>query len=191
MTTATSGVLARFPWLFPIRNSVRVTGPLPSLVLRAEDMWQKRKPMSSKETLLTLHLANGFEAVIGYECQERSNHPFSHSYNAGEVLQCRQHGEKMHREPLANFCLLHQQAYDCAPPCTKTGVQGCTVNSVCVYYCRTYYKAVRGGGKHGYREFRNAESRFSQLLYHGQTLVLQKLTESSPKFGIPIEIRRP
>ena len=23
------------------------------------------------------HLANGFEAVIGYECQERSNHPFS------------------------------------------------------------------------------------------------------------------
>ena len=34
-------------------------------------------------------LANGFEAVIGYECQERSNHPFSHSYNAGEVLQCR------------------------------------------------------------------------------------------------------
>ena len=31
------------------------------------------------------HLANGFEAVIGYECQERSNHPFSHSYNAGKV----------------------------------------------------------------------------------------------------------
>ena len=28
------------------------------------------------------HLANGFEAVIGYECQERSNHPFSHSYDA-------------------------------------------------------------------------------------------------------------
>jgi hypothetical protein len=24
------------------------------------------------------HLANSFEAVIGYECQERSNHPFSH-----------------------------------------------------------------------------------------------------------------
>ena len=24
------------------------------------------------------HLANGFEAVIGYECQERSNPPFSH-----------------------------------------------------------------------------------------------------------------
>ena len=38
-------------------------------------------------------------------------------------------------------------------------------------------------------EFRNAESRFSQLLYHGQTLVVQKLTESKfgiPKFGIPI-----
>jgi len=34
-------------------------------------------------------------------------------------------------------------------------------------------------------------SRFSQLLYHGQTLVVQKLTESKfgiPKFGIPIEI---
>ena len=28
------------------------------------------------------HLANGFESVIGYECQERSNHPFSHSYDA-------------------------------------------------------------------------------------------------------------
>ena len=28
------------------------------------------------------HLAKGFEAVIGYECQERSNHPFSHSYDA-------------------------------------------------------------------------------------------------------------
>ena len=27
-----------------------------------------------------------------YECQERSNHPFSHSYNAGKVLQCRQVG---------------------------------------------------------------------------------------------------
>jgi len=28
-------------WLLPIRNSLRVTGPLPSLVLRAdsEDMW--------------------------------------------------------------------------------------------------------------------------------------------------------
>ena len=25
-------------------------------------------------------LANGFEAVIGYECQERSNPPFSQSY---------------------------------------------------------------------------------------------------------------
>ncbi len=48
MTTATSGVLARFPWLLPIRNSLRVTGPLQSLVLRAEDMWRKRKPMSSK-----------------------------------------------------------------------------------------------------------------------------------------------
>ena len=36
------------------------------------------------------HLANGFEAVIGNECQERSNHPFSHSYdvyNACKVLQ--------------------------------------------------------------------------------------------------------
>ena len=27
-------------------------------------------------------LANGFEAVIGYECQERSNHPFSPSDDA-------------------------------------------------------------------------------------------------------------
>ena len=41
-------------------------------------------------------------------------------------------------------------------------------------------------------EFRNAEFRFSQLLYQGQTLVVHKLTESKfgiPKFGIPIEIR--
>jgi len=42
------------------------------------------------------YLANGFEAVIGYEWQERSNHPFSHSYDAykscewvGGSLQCR------------------------------------------------------------------------------------------------------
>ena len=33
------------------------------------------------------HLANEFEAVIGYECQERSNHPFSHSYDAYKYMQ--------------------------------------------------------------------------------------------------------
>ena len=36
------------------------------------------------------HLANGFEGVIRYECQERSNHPFPHSYdtnNTCKVLQ--------------------------------------------------------------------------------------------------------
>jgi hypothetical protein len=32
------------------------------------------------------HLPDGFEAVISYEWQERSNHPFSHSYNAGKVF---------------------------------------------------------------------------------------------------------
>ena len=35
-------------------------------------------------------LANGFEAVIGYEYQERSNPPFSHSdntYNTCNLLQ--------------------------------------------------------------------------------------------------------
>jgi hypothetical protein len=40
-------------------------------------------------------------------------------------------------------------------------------------------------------EFRNAEFRFSQRMYQGQTLVVHKLTESKfgiPKFGIPIEI---
>ena len=31
------------------------------------------------------HLANGFEAVIGYECQERSNPPFSHADDACKV----------------------------------------------------------------------------------------------------------
>ena len=42
------------------------------------------------DTIDPFHLANGFEDVIGYECQERSNHPFSHSYdayNAYKVLQ--------------------------------------------------------------------------------------------------------
>ena len=34
------------------------------------------------------HLANGFEAVIGYECQERSNHPFSHSYDTYSHARC-------------------------------------------------------------------------------------------------------
>ncbi len=33
------------------------------------------------DTIDPFHLANGFEAVIGYECQERSNLPFSHSYD--------------------------------------------------------------------------------------------------------------
>ena len=65
MTTATSGVLARFPLLLPVRNSF-ATGPLPSLVLRTEDMWQKRKTnvievsglsiRVSKETLLVLNV---------------------------------------------------------------------------------------------------------------------------------------
>jgi len=35
-------------------------------------------------------LANGFEAVIGYECQERSNPPFSHphdTYNTCNLLR--------------------------------------------------------------------------------------------------------
>ena len=52
MTTATSVVLARFPWLLPIRNSLRVTGPLPSLVLRAEDMWRKRNQCHRSERVL-------------------------------------------------------------------------------------------------------------------------------------------
>ena len=108
---------------------LRVTGPLPSLVLRTEDMWQKRetkvievagsqsgfpkKPfsplvsnrcsVSSMNMLKTIyqrcvvrmrvyaiyfsmrlgdaidpcHLANGFEAVISYECQERRAIPLS------------------------------------------------------------------------------------------------------------------
>ena len=52
MTTATSGVLARFPWLFPVRNSFASYGA---------------------SAVAPCHLANGVEAVIGYECQERSN----------------------------------------------------------------------------------------------------------------------
>ena len=128
VTTATSGVLARFPWLLPVRNSFASYGA--SAVTRTSDrghVTQARNQSHrsggvpirvSKETLLphwcsvsstkmlkTVHyrcvmrmrmsiidvgmrlgdaidpfqLANGFEAVIGYECQERSNHPFSHS----------------------------------------------------------------------------------------------------------------
>ena len=134
MTTATSGVLARFPWLLPIRNSFASYGA--SAVTRTRDrghVAEVKKPISSgggvsirvsKETFLPLNvhrcsvsrikmlktvhqrcvmrmrmsmidvgmrlgdaidpfqLANGFEAVIGYECQERSNPPFSHSYDA-------------------------------------------------------------------------------------------------------------
>jgi hypothetical protein len=134
MTTATSGVLARFPWLLPVRNSFASYGA--SAVTRtsdrghvaeAKDQGHRSGGVSiqfSKEALLPLnvhlcsvsstkmlktvhswcvmrmrmstidvgmrlgdaidpfHLANGFEAVIGYECQERSNHPFSHSYDA-------------------------------------------------------------------------------------------------------------
>ena len=108
---------------------MRVTGPLPSLVPRAEDIWQKletnvievagsqsgfpKKPfsplmsnrcsVSSMNMLKTIyqrcvvrmrvyaiyfsmrlgdaidpcHLANGFEAVISYECQERRANPLS------------------------------------------------------------------------------------------------------------------
>ena len=33
------------------------------------------------------HLANGFEAVIGYGCQERSNPPFSHTRRYRQYMQ--------------------------------------------------------------------------------------------------------
>jgi hypothetical protein len=33
------------------------------------------------------HLANGFEAVIGYECQEWSNPPFSHPHDTYNTCQ--------------------------------------------------------------------------------------------------------
>ena len=49
---ATSGVLARFSWLLPIRNSLRVTGPPPSLALRAEDMWRKRNQCHRSERVV-------------------------------------------------------------------------------------------------------------------------------------------
>ena len=38
-------------------------------------------------------LANGFEAVIGYECQERSNPPFSHSYDTYNTCNLLQNSE--------------------------------------------------------------------------------------------------
>ena len=131
MTTATSVVLARFPWLLPVRNSFASYGTC--AVTRTSDRGHvaevknqchgvagsqsgfPKKPFSplmsigvqppSTKVLWTVHsrcvmrmrmriidvgvrlgdaidpfqLANGFEAVIGYECQERSNPPFSHT----------------------------------------------------------------------------------------------------------------
>jgi hypothetical protein len=44
MTPATSGVMAEVSLTLPYPEPFRVTGPLPSLVLRTEDMWQKYKP---------------------------------------------------------------------------------------------------------------------------------------------------
>ena len=132
VTTAMSGVLARFPLLLPVRNSFASYGA--SAVTRTRDrghVAEVKKPISSgfgvsirvsKETFLPLNvqpvfsshhkdellyartyqrcvmrmivrtmdvrvnmgdtidpfqLANGVEAVIGDEYQERSNHPFS------------------------------------------------------------------------------------------------------------------
>ncbi len=44
--------------------------------------------MRQGDAIDPFHLGNGFEAVIGYECQERSNHPFSQRrYNAGVAGQ--------------------------------------------------------------------------------------------------------
>ena len=45
------------------------------------------------------HLANGFEAVIGYECQERSNHPFSHSYDAYTTSKVSANSEYLDQGP--------------------------------------------------------------------------------------------
>ena len=36
----------RLPWLSPIRNSFEELRPLPSLVLRTEDMWQRYNQLS-------------------------------------------------------------------------------------------------------------------------------------------------
>ena len=131
MTTATSGVLARFPLLVPVRNPVAGYGT--SAVTRTRDrghvaevkktnfvgfsgsqsgfpkkpfspLMSNRCSVSSMNMLKTIyqrcvmrmkvntmdvrmrlgdaidpcHLANGFEAVIGYEYQERSNPPLFH-----------------------------------------------------------------------------------------------------------------
>ena len=43
VTTAMSGVLQGFPGSSLSGTLLRVTGPLPSLVLRTEDIWQKRE----------------------------------------------------------------------------------------------------------------------------------------------------
>jgi len=129
MTTATSGVLARFPWLLPVRNSFASYGA--AAVARTSNrghvaevknqfhgvagsqsgfpkkpfspLMSNRCSVSSMNMLKTIyqrcvvrmrvyaiyfsmrlgdaidpcHLANGFEAVISYECQERRANPLS------------------------------------------------------------------------------------------------------------------
>ncbi len=48
-----------------------------------EDEYKINVGMRLGDVIDPCHLANGFEAVIWYECQERSNHPsVSHSYDA-------------------------------------------------------------------------------------------------------------
>jgi hypothetical protein len=133
VTTAMSGVIDRFPLLLPVRNPAVGYGA--SAVTRTPDRGHvaevknqchgvagsqfgfPKKPFSplmsnrfsgsSMHMLKTIyqrcgmrmkvntmdvrmrlgdaidpcHLANGFEAVIGYECQERSNPPFSHPHD--------------------------------------------------------------------------------------------------------------
>jgi hypothetical protein len=67
-------------------------------------IWQTvLKPLSGTNALLIL-LIDQYECTTHtthrsthtthttHQCQERSSHPFSHSYNADEVLQCRQVG---------------------------------------------------------------------------------------------------
>jgi hypothetical protein len=125
MTTAKSGVLARFPRLLPIRNPCelrglcrrsyfgpRTCGGSITNVIEVDRVLNPGFPFSplnvhffvqpqtqrclipftrGGDDLLGLrqgnandpfHWPDGLEAVISYEWPERSNHPFSHSYNA-------------------------------------------------------------------------------------------------------------
>ena len=108
MTTATSGVLARFPLLLPVRTLLRdrVTGPLPSLVLRTEDIWQKRET----KVIEVAESQSGFPKK-----------PFSSLMSTG--VQCTRPLDRSQRKGT------RMTAGQCAAPGHTTGRPACLLSS--------------------------------------------------------------